>query len=300
MSPDSLAQSLLLPRDQDVFAFRHCRHGIMAFLGSDSMIGRSLDLYGEFAESENELITALVQPGDTVLDVGANVGTVSLPLSRRVGLGGLVFAFEPQRLIFQALCATLTLNGRTNVRTFHAAVGSNPGTIRVPVADPRQPANHGALRLDRADSAGESVALLTIDGLELPRCNLIKIDAEGMDYQVLLGSAETVARNRPKVYMEAKADVATPKAIQWLLERSYRCYWHFAAFYSPANYRGVAENVFGPVGDVNLLALPEETSIQVRLPLIQGPDADWTADYENFFATQSTLNTGANPAPAPR
>jgi Methyltransferase FkbM domain len=142
------------------------------------------------------------------------------------------------------------------------------------------------LRLDLADSAGESVAFLTIDGLKLPRCNLIKIDVEGTGYQVLPGSAETVARNRPKVYMEAKAGVAIRKAIHWLLERSYRCYWHFAASYSPTNFRGVGENVFGPVDDVNLLALPEETEIQVRLPLIQRPDADWTADHETFIGAQ--------------
>lgn len=94
---------------------RSCRHGVMAWLAADPVIGRALDVYGEFAESENALMVRLVRPGDTVVDVGGNIGTVTLALAERVGAGGQVHVFEPQRLVFQLLCANLALNGITNV-----------------------------------------------------------------------------------------------------------------------------------------------------------------------------------------
>ncbi len=278
MSPQPPDTTLTINADQGVFRFRACRHGVMAFLRSDDTIGHSLDRYGEFAESENRLMTALLRPGDTALDIGANVGTVTLPLARQVGPTGQVFAFEPQRLIFQALCAALALNGLTNVRAVHAAVGRDSGTIRVPALDPGRPGNYGAFVVRPEETVGEKVACLTVDALELRRCDLMKIDVEGQDFEVLLGAEHTVARCRPHVYMEAKKCPGTPAAIAWLLARDYRCYWHFAAFFSPDNYRGVAENVFGPRGDINLLAMPSEKG-QARLPVILSPDADWQADY---------------------
>jgi FkbM family methyltransferase len=277
--PDATATINL---DQGVFRFRACRHGPMAFLRCDDTIGRSPDQYGEFAKSENHLMTALVRPGDTVLDVGANVGTVTLPLARQVGPAGHVFAFEPQRLILQALCATLTLNGLTNVRAIHAAVGRESGTLRVPALDATRPGNYGAFAVKPGETVGEKVPLTTLDSLELTHCDLVKIDVEGQDYEVLLGAEQTVARCRPHVYMEAKKGPGTPAAIAWLLARDYRCYWHFAAFFSPDNYRGVAENVFGPRGDINLLAMPVEKG-QASLPIIRGPDADWEVDYRDMM-----------------
>jgi FkbM family methyltransferase len=260
----------------------------MAFLRSDDTIGRSLDLYGEFAEGENQLLASLVRPGDTVLDVGANVGTVTLPLARRIGPSGQAHAFEPQRLIFQALCATLALNGLTNVWTYQAAVGSRPGNVRLPLVDPSAPCNFGAISVGPEEGPGERVALTTIDSLELPRCELLKSDVEGMDYEVLLGAAATIARTRPFLYLEAKPGENTRQAIAWLKERSYHCYWHFAAFYSADNYRGVADNLFGGRGDVNLLALPAEKGIRANLPVIHHAGADWQQDYTAFLARRGT------------
>lgn len=262
---------------------RRCRHGVMVFLAADNAIGRALDLYGEFAEDENRVMLGLVKVGDTVVDAGANVGTVTLALARRVGPGGRVHAFEPQRLIFQNLCATLALNGLTNVQPVNAAVGERAGVAQVPAIDPSQPANYGAVRVDPSGK-GEPVPLTTLDRLDLPSCALLKIDVEGMDYEVLLGAAETIARTRPAVYMEAKKGPNTQSAIVWLQERGYDLYWHFARFFSADNYRGRAENVFGGRGDINMVCVPEERRVALTLPRIEGPSADWQEDYRRWLA----------------
>jgi hypothetical protein len=147
------------------------------------------------------------------------------------------------------------------------------------------PVNFGAVRLGPG-SDGEPTPLVTLDSLKLPACRLLKIDVEGMDFEVLVGATATVARTRPFIYMEAKTGPGTEQAIAWLQERAYRCYWHFATFFCRDNHRQVAENVFGGQGDINLLAVPSEQAVQVRLPLILGPTADWQRDYQAFLAGQ--------------
>jgi FkbM family methyltransferase len=282
--PNQMPDTDLVSLDgRAAFRIRSCRHGTMVFLIADHTIGRALDLYGEFAESENRLMTDLLRPGDIALDVGANVGTVTLALARQVGPNGQVYAFEPQRLVFQALCTSLTLNGMLHVTPVHVAVGREPGTVQVPTIDVMRPGNYGATTMSQSGE-GEGTPLLTIDSLQLNGCNLIKIDVEGMDYDVLVGAADTIARTRPYVYMEAKKGPRTQQAIAWLQERAYRCYWHFAAFYSRDNFRNVTENVFGGRGDINLLAVPTERDVHPKLPLIHVPDSDWQQDYQAYLS----------------
>jgi hypothetical protein len=63
-----------------------------------------------------------VIPGSTVLDVGAHIGALSIPLARRVGPEGHVYAFEPQRKIFRELVYNIRLNELTNVTPLRFAV----------------------------------------------------------------------------------------------------------------------------------------------------------------------------------
>ena len=64
------------------------------------------------------LITA-ERDGYISLDVGANIGCHTVPFAKLVGESGRVVAFEPQRLVFQNLCANLALNALTNVYVYH-------------------------------------------------------------------------------------------------------------------------------------------------------------------------------------
>ncbi len=71
------------------------------------------------------------RPGDTVVDVGANIGEVSIVFSQRVGAAGQVFAFEPQPRVFQYLLGNLALNRCSNVTARNVALGSAPGAARM-------------------------------------------------------------------------------------------------------------------------------------------------------------------------
>src|SRR5260370_41263492 len=89
---------------------KHCREGAMIYTINDTYIGRALDKYGEISRDEVLFLQQLTRPGMTVLEVGANIGDFTVPLARFVGPGGKVITFEPQRIMFQMLCAHLALN----------------------------------------------------------------------------------------------------------------------------------------------------------------------------------------------
>ncbi len=125
-----------------------CRHGTMLFNFNDIYIGRSLDLYGEWTEGEVELFQQLIYPGNHVVEAGANVGAHTLFLANAVGPTGHVLAVEPQRLVFQTLCANLALNDIPNVDARQLALGSRQGTTMVPCSTTRNPTISAASRWD--------------------------------------------------------------------------------------------------------------------------------------------------------
>ncbi len=262
---------------------KSCKYGVMVFLSSDNTIGKALDLYGEFAEESNLLMQQLVGEGDTIVDVGANVGTVTACMVQRVGTAGRVYAIEPQRLIFQNLCATIALNGWTNVYTIQAAVGETLGSIALPRINYAQADNFGAISLT-SDVGSDRVNLISIDSLNLDRCNLIKIDVEGMEFEVLKGAFSTIEQHQPSLYFEAKTGMGTQNSIQLLQELGYHLYWHFAYFFRANNYRNYSKNVFGFSGDINILAIPASLDARVNLPRILDRDEDWQVQYQNWMA----------------
>lgn len=246
-------------------ATKPCRHGLMLFNPKDAYVGRSLDLYGEFSEGEVQLFRQLVRPGDVVVEVGANLGALTVPLAHLVGPTGRVFAFEPQRIVFQALCANAALNSLTNVIARNEAVGGAAGVLAVPMLDYTHAANYGGLPLGpEAGWAGkenvpvEEVPVVTLDALKLLRCRLLKIDVEGMEADVLAGATDTVARCRPLLYVENDRTEKAEALVAAMTALGYALYWHTPPLFLPDNFRQNAENVFGNILSFNVFGVPAE------------------------------------------
>ncbi len=231
-----------------------CRYGKLLFNKNDRYIGKSLDIYGEFSEAEVELFRQIVQPGAVVVEVGANIGTHTLFFARQVGHSGTVIAFEPQRFVFQCLCANMALNSVTNVQCRQQAVGNAPGEIRVPALDPLREENYGGLSLE-GGHPGEPTPLVTIDSLDLARCALIKIDVEGMERAVLEGAAKTIARCVPLLYVENDRRQKASELVRAIDAFGYAMYWHVPLLFNPNNFRQNAANVFGNTASINMLCV---------------------------------------------
>jgi FkbM family methyltransferase len=216
-----------------------------------------MDAYGEWAEAELNLFLQIVRPGDIVLDVGANIGAFTVPLAKRVGINGRIYAFEPQRIINQRLNANVALNNLPNVHVYHAAVGSHTGAVNVPTIDYSVNANFASVSLanpeDYSGMPAEEVPLLMLDSLKFSRLDgsdacpsFIKVDVELMEEQVLLGAQELLWRCRPVLYLENPCVMLSRPLVHLLYNLSYAPYWdveHVTAS-QPAE-EGVAINVIG-------------------------------------------------------
>lgn len=277
---------------EEAFPLALCvsRHGPLLVAADDAVIGRAIALYGQFAEAVPRLLCSALAPGDTAVDIGANIGTVALPLARAVGPSGRVYAFEPQRRAHALLGVNAALNGLTQLIPVRAGLAAAAGVMVVPPAGGDDGGNQGALAL-AADGPGDPVPVFPLDALALPACALIKIDVEGMEAAVLAGAAGTIARHRPILYVEAHAGPGTMACLSWLAAAGYRCHWHISPFWDADNIAGARSNVFGDRGDVNVLALPAEAGLSIELPPVTAIDADWRTDIERWVA--------GHPGPSP-
>ncbi|HUY90883.1 MAG TPA: FkbM family methyltransferase [Pirellulales bacterium] len=231
-----------------------CRYGLMIYQPNDAYIGRSLDLYGEYSESEVALFRAVLQPGQTALDVGAKIGAHTLALARLVGPTGRVLAFEPQRSAYYSLCGNVAQNNLDQVACHQAVVGAAAGKINVPLLDSRHEQNFGALDLsqDFSSAATHSAPVVRIDDLGLSACHFIKLDVEGMERQALEGAVETIRRFRPLLYVEDD-QAAKSHALHELLDSlGYEMYSHRAPLYNVDNFARNPENVFGSIVSLSL------------------------------------------------
>lgn len=232
------------------------RYGQMLVNRHDVYIGRSLELYGEWSEGEIALFLQVLRPGMVVVDAGANIGTHTVAMARAVAPNGVVYAFEPQRIVFQTLAANVALHSLANVFCLQRALGEAPGIARVPALDYTIANNFGGVELCGTDATGEPVDIARIDDFELPVCHLIKIDVEGMELAVLKGAAETIARCQPLLYVEAGRSDRRDEVIAWLGAHGYAMYWHQVPLYNPANAKANPTNVFEGIVSLNLLAIP--------------------------------------------
>ncbi|MBF0370626.1 MAG: FkbM family methyltransferase [Magnetococcales bacterium] len=256
-------------------ALADTRLGHMLYNRHDLYIGRSLQLYGEYSHGETLIFQILARPDFTVLDIGANIGYHTLFFARKVGPRGQVIAFEPQRMIHQLLCANMALNSIPNVWCHQAAVGAAAGSITVPALDYGTETNFGGLGLDVEGTVGETVAMMTVDSLNLARCHFIKIDVEGMELAVLEGAQQTIRKHRPILYLENDRQDKSPPLISWLLGEGYRLYWYLTPLYNADNYLKNKENIFGIIRSVNVLAVPGDFGLELdQFQEIKTP-GDW-------------------------
>ena len=244
-------------------------HGRFHVLRHDLYVSRSMALYGEWTEGEFALVQPLLALGDHCIDVGANLGCMTVPLAKAVGPTGSVFAFEPQPGLFRLLAANTVNNGAHNVRLHQAACGAVSGVTQVPELDYSRAYNYGALSLQAmagaAQAGGISRAVPTVrldDVFDAPSLRLIKIDVEGMEAEVVRGAAGIIGLHRPFLYVENEfPGAASAASISAIAALGYRLFWHVAPLYNPANFRKKAENLFEGIACVNMFCAPQEARI---------------------------------------
>jgi FkbM family methyltransferase len=239
------------------------RHGPFLVNANDAYVGRSLLVYGEFSEAECALLVDLAgRCTGSVVEIGANIGALTVPLARAVApYGRRVLAFEPQPLVFHLLCANVALNTLANVSTWPYAAAARSSIVGFAPPDYSQPGNFGGISMmrDPPPAGVERVRAIKLDdALANEPLGLLKVDVEGFELDVLRGAARLLATRRPAVYIENDRAEHSRDLIEALRAAGYALWWHFAPLFNPRNHFGVAENLFGRQLSINMLALPSE------------------------------------------
>lgn len=250
----------MLPRDVETTEIE-TRYGVMAIFPHDDPIGLAVSSYGEWAQHEIDTLKVFLEPGDVALDVGSNIGTHSLAFARHVGPSGKVIAFEPQPQVIKLLRRTLQRNGISWVETRQAGVGDKPGELTLPAVDYSAHVNVGAVALDQSgDLEGPKVPIERLDDLNLSRCALVKVDAEGMGHLVLDGMHKLIDACRPTVAFEVNAiDEAILLLSRWKVD-GYGKFLLRTPVFNESNFRKCSENIFGFAAETMLVFVPVERS----------------------------------------
>ncbi len=246
----------------EVFSIAKGRRGFISYFKNDNTIGRSIFEYGEWAENEITFLKGFVPRGGTVVDIGSNIGTHAIAFAELVGERGVVLAFEPQRLVHQVLCSNIIFSGQTNIYTYWCALSDHSGYLEEVEIDYRQPGqNFGAVFFRDHAELGfsyKTVPLRQLDDFNLERCDLIKIDAEGMEEKILAGSVQTIAARRPIIYLEAAGWQWVQGVDKFFSDKDYALHLHFVNVFNPKNFHQNQNNVFGAATERNILAVPKE------------------------------------------
>jgi FkbM family methyltransferase len=164
----------------------------------------------DWFEDELRFLRRAVEPGQQVIDIGANYGVYALSLAKAVGEQGRVWAFEPASSTAALLARSATLNGFSQLTVRQAAVSSEAGTASLALE--ASPECNALLRGQVHEGAIESVPMVTLDqemaAHGWQRIDVLKIDAEGEETRILAGARQLLAGTSPLVMYEARAEGA--------------------------------------------------------------------------------------------
>lgn len=229
--PRTLYHAILLAGDSGP-ELGHCDNSMGRFCGIEGdFLFRALqqDRWHELHFAD--LARLLVKPGDNAIDLGANLGTHAIYLSRLTG-EGQVFAFEPQSLTFSMLQSNLVANSCRNVVAYKFAASDRDFDIisMDPIFYGHGDVNNGRLRVSPVGGVGDKTITRTLDSLDLPRVDFMKIDIQGSEVRALKGATRILTEDRPHIFIEIEErhlrslGTSSKELIELILAHNYCIY----------------------------------------------------------------------------
>ncbi len=181
--------------------------GVRVVVFPNDFVGKKAYFFGDLDPKLTKLLRCLLEPGDTFVDIGANVGIVSFQCVSSLGSTGRVVAVEPQKPCVRALLDTIAFNGLSNVEVHQMALSDSPGIGCMEVEVPGNLGTAELRRIDRRETefgfprdevqiqdAGEFFSNLSIRGEYV-----VKLDVEGHEAPITTAASRYfVAGQIPK------------------------------------------------------------------------------------------------------
>jgi FkbM family methyltransferase len=161
---------------------------------------RTLWIEPDYWNAQDKFFNSYIKKKDKIIDVGANIGTITLTCAMKTGPDGKVYSIEPNPIVFKYLESNIKLNHANNVKTYNYAIGDKKGTVTFSVI--RSDGQSKIVEKEFLDDAivqqGRKieVPITSIDdlGLKESEYSLMKIDVEGYEKFVILGAKNTIKK----------------------------------------------------------------------------------------------------------
>ena len=252
----------------------HCicrRRGVRYELDLSEGIDFAIYLGAAFEAETIRAISRYVRPGATVLDIGANIGAITMELAKQVGPNGRVFAFEPTTFAFTKLSRNLELNPELAERTTVEQVflgasddGSSPEDVYSSWPLGKQSGDLHAKHLGRAmpthASRTRQVDKVLLDH-GVTDVDLVKLDVDGFECAVLEGAQELLSNMRPTFlvelapYVHAERGYSFDQFVQNFTSRGYGLIDQKSHQELPSEPSLLAEKI-GDGASINAIAIP--------------------------------------------
>ncbi len=226
-------------------------------------------VYFGFKEESRDTLYSLVREGDTIIDIGANIGETLLNFSKLVGSKGFIFSFEPDPRNFEKCARNISLNTFNNLKLFEWGLGDQEGLLAISQIDSRNPGMNRILEKSVSTDT-KQVRVTTLDNFvaknNFSKIDLIKIDVEGYEKNVLIGATECIDRFKPTMFIEVddnnlkKSGSSAKDLLSYVESKSYTIF--NAHNLNPVRSSGDLKNIH-----IDAVCLPPGKSLKTALKL---------------------------------
>jgi len=198
----------------------------------DSFDSLRLSINGVYEKESTEIVKRIIEKGDIVVDVGANIGYYTLLFAKLVGPNGKVYAFEPEPKNFNILKKNIKINGYNNVKLVQKAVSSITGKTKLYIASDNM-GSHSMIKNDQKE-------IISIDSIRLDdyfheykeKIKFIKLDIEGNEMEAIKGMISILKKNSEikimtefNPFMLQKSGIEPKKYLEFLKEFDFKIYF---------------------------------------------------------------------------
>lgn len=207
-----------------------------------------------------DFIQHSLRVGDVFVDVGANIGFLSLAAAAKVGKSGKVFAFEPMPSTHQLLEENKNLNAFEQLVVVPKALGNE---IKKATIYSEHQNRGGASIVNQRSEKGVEIEVTRLDEFDFgSKINMLKIDVEGYEWEVLKGAVNTLKRDKPILileYSEGRENIGNSnEMIQWLKELNiYSIYRLSQGKERPSRLLPIISKTVGLPQHDNIFCLPK-------------------------------------------
>jgi len=193
----------------------------------NDLIGNFINHYGYWEGHLYQFYSQLIKDTDVVLDAGANIGFHTVQFAK---LAKHVYAFEPQKLIFNLLSTNILFNYVSDkVSHYRLGLGDKKTTLHMQSLETTRQANgmenYGGLGLSTSETDTQPVDLIVFDDLNID-VDVIKMDIQGSEFYALTGMKQTLLKNEPwlileNYYNQQYEQKGDKESLQLLLDMGY-------------------------------------------------------------------------------